>query len=365
MKIAYLSHGHSVYDLRFLAKMVERGHRPYLLSYWPSKVNIDIPGVKHIHYHLGFPRVKILPAILHLKRMLDEIKPDILHTGFLQHHGFYGALTDFHPTLSMPYGSDVLLEIDRSWRGRMMAKFTLQRADMITCDCELVKKKIVELAGCSAEKVVVFPWGIDLDTFRPAKTTSKVRETLGWGDKKILVMTRQFRPIYGIECFIDALPLVMREMPEIRVILVGAGPLENAYRQRIGKLGLDNYVHFAGWLDETNMADHLNAADIYVSTSLSDGTSASLLEALACGLPVVVSNAPVNFEWVENGVNGFVVPRKDSIVLAERLVTLLRDEPLRQRMGQRNLGIALERADWEKNFDVLEGIYKHLVEGAR
>ena len=81
----------------------------------------------------------------------------------------------------------------------------------------------------------------------------------------------------------------------------------------------------------------LNAADVYVTTSLSDGTSVSLLEAISCGLPVVVVDAPAYFEWVEDRINGYIIPRRDSTVLAECLIALLQD-PIRLReMGQRNL----------------------------
>ena len=113
------------------------------------------------------------------------------------------------------------------------------------------------------------------------------------------------------------------------------------------------------------MAEYYNASDIYVSTSLSDGTSVAMLEAMACGLPVVVSDVPSNYEWIDNGINGYIITRKDSSVLAERIIKLLNNENLQQEMGQRNLQIAKERADWEKNFDILEGIYQNLVSNSK
>lgn len=365
MRIAYLSRGHNVYDRRFLEKMVERGHEPYLISYFPSK-KVEVERVPVLHYDvssiLRFPRLTSLQIAWHLRRVLKEIAPDILHTGQIQYEGFYGALSGFHPTLSMPWGSDVLVYPDRRLTDRWITIFTLRRADWITCDCKLVKDRIVKLVGYPAERITVFPWGIDLNTFRPLTGPYPVRERLGWEENPVLIMTRSFRSIYGIEHFIEALPAVIRQCPEARAILVGTGPLEEEFRKRIAGLGLTEYVHFAGWVDEEAMAGYLNASDIYVTTSLSDGTSASMLEAMACGLPVVVSDAPAYFEWVDDGVNGFIVPRRDSIRLAERLVQLLEDAALREAMGKHNLAIARERADWERNFSVLEGIYHRLVD---
>ena len=75
----------------------------------------------------------------------------------------------------------------------------------------------------------------------------------------------------------------------------------------------------------------------------------------------MVTDAAANLEWIEDRVNGFIVPKKDSSVLADRLIKLLNNKNLQQEMGRRNLAIAIERADWEKNFDILEDIYRNLV----
>ncbi|MBI4317901.1 MAG: glycosyltransferase family 4 protein [Chloroflexi bacterium] len=369
MKIAYLSEGNNVYDRRFLEKMVARGHKPYLISYSAGDT-VRVDGVEVLHYDLavvpGLQRFQHRPATCrlvawHLKRVLARIAPDVLHTGYIQQHGYYGALTGFHPTLSMPWGSDVLIRPEKWLVHRQMAEYTLKQADMITCDCQLVKTRIVDLAGCSPEKVVTFPWGIDLSIFKPLHGPSRVRERLGWQDKEILIQTRQFMPVYGIEVFLDALPAIVSERPQVRVILVGSGPLEQDYRTRLERSALTHHVHFAGHVDEAAMAEYLNAADLYVTTALSDGTSASMLEAMACELPVVVSDAPAYFEWVEEGINGLIVSRGNSKELATAISDLLSKPELRRKMAELNLRIARERADWDQNFDKLEMIYRQLV----
>jgi glycosyltransferase involved in cell wall biosynthesis len=111
------------------------------------------------------------------------------------------------------------------------------------------------------------------------------------------------------------------------------------------------------------MPAYLNASDLYVSSSLSDGTSLSLLEAMACGLPVVVTDVPAILEWVVNGENGLVVPRRSIDELAEAIIYLLQREDVRKEMGEKNIAIAKERADWDKNFKKLEDIYETLVYG--
>ncbi len=367
MKILWVSEGDSPYDIRFLEKLVERGHELLFLSYKSGDI-VKFDGVKTIHVPLlggwsdrrRYHWLKRIYILRHLRKVIREFKPHILHSGYIRFHGYYGALSGFHPTLSMPWGSDILIRPDKSEYDMMMVLHTLQHADMITCDCELVKNRIIEIVGCPPEKIIVFPWGVNHGCFHPSDSGKKIRQKLRWQNKKILIMTRSFRPIYGHDVFISALPDIINHCPETRVIFVGSGPLKELYGNKIEQLGLKDSVFFAGKVHDEKMAEYLNASDIYVTTSHSDGTSASMLEAMACGLPVIVSDAAAYFEWVEDGINGYIMPRGNSKALAERLIELLKDPTLPRKMGKRNLQIAQERADWEKNIDILEEIYMTL-----
>lgn len=366
MKIAYLSRGNSVYDQRFLEKMVERGHEVHFISYHASE-KVKVEGVGNYHYDYNsihrFRKFRSVQTALHLRKLLKRIKPDILHTGWVQDMGFFGALSGFRPTLSMPWGSDVLIRPYDSKSAMWMTRFTLNRADMITCDAYAVKKEIIKLSGCKTDKVIVFHWGIDLNIFYPSDGQSAIRTKLGWETKKIIVMTRSMeKALYGHEVFISALSSVIQQVPDARVILVADGLLKNKIKMQAVSQGIIDYIHFAGWVDEIKMAEYLNAADIYVSASMSDGTSCSLLEAMACGLPAVVTDVPSNYEWIEEGVNGFIVPRGDDQKLAKRIVNLLQNEDLRICMGKSNLELARKKANWDNNFNKLEKIYYDLVQ---
>jgi glycosyltransferase involved in cell wall biosynthesis len=173
-------------------------------------------------------------------------------------------------------------------------------------------------------------------------------------------MSRNFKPVYGIEYFLKALPQVFGGIPEARVLLIGSGPLESQLRTLAQELSISDKVRFLGQVANHELPKYLNAADLYVSSSLSDGTSLSLLEAMACALPVVVTDVPAILEWIQDDVNGLVVPKQNPERLAVAIVSLLRDRQTAQAMGQRNLEIARRRADWDKNFELLERIYFQL-----
>jgi glycosyltransferase involved in cell wall biosynthesis len=329
-----------------------------------------IPGVKpcYLGYDVAEDDNQFIKMVARFRsywnfqRLLKKFKPDILHAGFVQSAGLMAAVSGYHPFLLMPWGSDILLNPYRNKIFKMLTKYVLSRADFITCDAEEVKRRIIELANYPAEKIIVFPWGIDLKLFRPCVELRKaIRQELGWEDKKILIMTRSFKDVYGIEYFLKALPKVFEEVPEARALVIGSGPLELQLKALAQELNLADRIRFLGEIPNHELPKYLNASDLYVSSSLSDGTSLSLLEAFACALPVVVTDVPAILEWVQDGINGLVVPRQSSEELAKAIITLLKDEKYAHEMGEKNLALARKRADWDQNFAKLEELYQRIV----
>jgi glycosyltransferase involved in cell wall biosynthesis len=368
MKIFYLTNGESVHDERFLKKMIEHGYEIFLISYSKDKIPKEIPGLKKVIHKPLVP--SFIPfsiyfnyfpfGFLHLKYLIWKYKPDILHAGWVQHYGFISALSGFHPLVIIPWGSDILIEPHKSNIHRMLTKYTLNRADMISVDAEFVKDEIIRISGYPDEKIVVFPQGIDQKMFNKNVDGSGIRKKLGWSDKKILIMARTFKPVYGIEYFLQALTEVVKKVPDVRVLMCGDGPLGDEFKSFVAKNSLREYIHFAGMVANEDLPKYYSAADIYVSSSLSDGTSLALLESMACGLPSVVTDIPAILEWVKNGENGFIVPRKNSKILAEKLIELLRNDEMRREFGRENLKVAKQRANWDDNFMKLVDIYDKL-----
>ena len=368
MRIAYLSSALTVHDERFLRRLVERGYETTLITYYrsalPSRIT-DITGLQIVHQRprrlLRFQSALFGFKGASLRRVLKDLKPDVLHSGYVWKDGFAAARAGFHPHLAMPWGSDILVEPERSRVLRGIVQYVLRRADMITCDCQVVADRIVALSGFPRDRIVVFPWGVDRAVFHPDVVPATVRQDRGWVDKTVIIMNRNFEPIYNVKGFLVAIALLLKAQPDVRVLLGGSGSEEGRLREMVSRLGLEDVVLFLGSIAPPRMAEYLVTSDLYVSNSLSDGSSLSLLEAMSCGLPVVVSDVPANLEWVTHGVNGFVVPRDDDAELSKALNHALGDTVRLRRMGARNLEIARERADWGRNFAVLEQVYRTLT----
>ena len=120
-------------------------------------------------------------------------------------------------------------------------------------------------------------------------------------NKKIIISTRNLESIYNIECLIKSLPLIVEKNDNFVLLICGSGSLENYLKKLVKKLNLNNYVYFLGKISHIKIPDYLRSADIYVSTSLSDGTSISLLEAMSCGAFPIVTDIPGNRFWITHG----------------------------------------------------------------
>jgi glycosyltransferase involved in cell wall biosynthesis len=199
---------------------------------------------------------------------------------------------------------------------------------------------------------VKFPW-VNLNGFKCDEAQRrKIRREYGWSDDDIVVISLRFhRQIYGVGYLIDAIPRILAKNKNVKFLILGEGPLTSMFKARVDSFIKSGHVRFVGAVPHDKVADYLSAADIYVSTSFSDGTSASLLEAMACSLAPLVTEIPGNMEWVENGANGLLVPVADSERLAEKILSLATDHKLRARLQVNAKTIINKRVNWTKNME--------------
>lgn len=368
MRVLYFSEGYSGHDYRFLSKLAQSGHETFYLRLRQSAVASETrplpPGIMVIEWSgsRGAPNWWTAWRFLkNFKKIVATVKPDLIHAGPVQTCGFLVALSGFKPFLLMSWGSDILSEARRSLAAKWVTRFTLRRSGMVQCDCLAVRDEARRLLPMDADRFVIFPWGVDLSQFCPRPSKLGLRQKLGWEKARIIISTRSFEPIYGTEVFLDALSEVLETERAVRVVMLGAGSLEGKVREFIQRHSLHDRIHLAGRVSNELLPDYMNEADLYIATSLSDGTSVSLLEAMACGLPVLVSDLPANREWVQLGVNGWLAKKGDTRALAAEIRRALSEESSWPGMAKTNVEVARQRADWDKNFPLLLRAYKRLV----
>ena len=373
MRILYFTRGYTPHDRRFLSRLAESGHDIWFLPLENDSVapNVELPaGVNAVKLH-DVPGGRIvaddcLPVLPAFEKILSQIEPDLVHAGPIQSCGFITAMSGFHPFLAMSWGSDILADADKDDFWRWITCYTLRRSDMLLCDCDAVRMKAERLVGYPARRTVQIPWGVDLEAFIANPTLNDVRSKLGWKDAYVALSTRSWEPIYGIDVILRAFQKARSREPRMRLILLGSGSLSSRIEDFIRCHELADTVYMPGAIGPEAVADFYGAADVYISSTHSDGTSVSLLEAMASGLPVIVTDIPANREWVRREVNGWLAPDGDADEFARLLLlaaTLAPED--RHRMASQNRRVVEERADWRRNFEKLLQAYRDLGVGGQ
>jgi glycosyltransferase involved in cell wall biosynthesis len=235
-------------------------------------------------------------------------------------------------------------------------RYVCKKAQHITCVSEVQKKEIEQL-GIKEETISVFPMCIDENFLKVGRRKER---SLGSGPLTVL-SNRNLLPLYNVSLLIRAIPMVLKEEPNIRFFIAGDGPERENLTREAKNLNVSSFIEFLGRVPHEKMADLLAQADIYVSTSLYDGTSVSLLEAMGSGAFPIVTDIPANREWIINGKNGFLVPTNEEEFLANRIIDAIHNQRLLEKSRTENLLIVVEKALWPVNIKRVKEVYKELL----
>jgi len=152
--------------------------------------------------------------------------------------------------------------------------------------------------------------------------------------------------------------------PDLRLLIYGQGSQEESLRKLLKQSGFLPDVYFGGFASFEQLPEVYHSADLYLSASHSDGSSVSLMEALACGLPAIVSDIPGNLEWIKEDENGWLFKDGKADELAQKILLAAAQVKSLVRMKAGNRLLAETRANWDKNFKVLLEAYELAVKGA-
>ena len=370
LKILYFSRDFSVHDERFLNALAKAGQEVYFLrlekrGYTQPQGNGITddslpPGVTPIAWD-GSQAIysdNLMPLLLaDLKRVIGQVQPDLIQAGPLHLCAYLVARCGFQPLVSMSWGYDLLYEAPRSAQARQAIRYTLENSAALVGDCNTIRQLAISY-GLPDERIVTFPWGIDLEHFCPAAAPVQVDQAVSLTKEFVLLSTRGWEPIYGAEEIARAFVQAASCYPELRLVMLGSGSQGALIQKILSDGGVLDKVKFPGQVDQTRLPGYYRSADLYLSASHSDGASISLLEALACGKPVIVSDIPGNREWVEPGNQGWLYPEGNADGLAEAILTAINQREKLPELGRAARRLAEQRADWNKNFPELFKAYQ-------
>ena len=417
MRILYFSRDYTTHDHRFLAALAETEHQVYFLRLERRGHVLEDrplpPQIEQVSWAGGRE-----PAMLRngprlwadLRRVLRQIQPEIVHAGPIQRSALLAALAGARPLISMSWGYDLIADAERGPAWRWATRYTLHQSALLIGD-SIVVRQLAQRYGMPDERIVTFPWGVDLEHFCPVQqptnlpstnegheytnggqecavheldantrmadtnvpstnkgseyTDGKIVKLQGEQERPFTILsTRTWEPLYDVETIARAFVRAAHQAPQLRLVMLGNGSQAGLLRQIFAQGGVEGRVFLPGQVAQKDLPRYYRSADLYVSASRSDGASISLLEALACGLPALVSDIPGNCEWItspEHGKSGqecgWRFPLGDVAALAERMLYAAAHPEEMQGMRLAARTLAEERADWRKNFQSLLKAY--------
>jgi L-malate glycosyltransferase len=364
MRICLIAEGASIHTQRIANYLAQEGHDVHLLCVK------SIPGYNCniSFYHLtdikSFPIFNHIIHIFEISKLINKIQPDIVDSHYITIYGFIAAHSGFHPIIVTAWGSDLFINPWQNPLWKFTAKYALRHADKIAClfPLSVAKSSLIKLKA-DLSKVETYLMGVDTDEFKPKVNILESKIKYGFDVTCPLVInTRGLGTVYGIDTFLKAIPIVLNSIPQAKFIILYRS-IDKCLVDRLKEQDyISQSVYFIEFKLHSEMPTLLSCADIYVSSSLSDGASNSLFEAMSCELVPVVTDIPANRCWVVDGENGFLCKQQDYRSFAEKILFLLHDKEQRKIYGRKCRKIIQENAEQKTQMANIQRIYLDVLE---
>lgn len=317
-----------------------------------------------------------------LKQVVNDVKPDILHAHSPALNGLAALKVSQQTGIPVVYEcrafwEDAAVDHGTSTEGGARYKLTralesrvFHKADAVTTICEGLRKDIVA-RGVSANKVTVIPNAVDIENFAMDQAVNvQLQESLGLKGKQVLGFIGSFYAYEGLPLLLDAMPELVKQFPDLKLLLVGGGLQEDLVKQKIATLKLHDYVVLTGRVPHSEVQDYYNLVDIFVYPRLSMRltdlvTPLKPLEAMAQGRLVVASDVGGHKELIDDGKTGCLFKAGDAGDLATVVARLLRDTVRWPPMRAAGRHYVENVRNWPNSVANYQAIYASLVSGER
>ena len=350
-----------------------------------SEVDVALPAVVD-RLPIGARRTKTLPAVLFWARraatLARQHRVRFVHCGNVKPAGYPARWVyerQHIPYGIFFYGADLLSEqhkIRHSRLKRRTARVILGGAAVLTTISAWTRDLALSLLGDlgldgHGRRVRVVHLGTDPTWFRPGIDPTTVRERFGLpdGGTRWLVTVARLQEHKGMDTVIRALPAILARAPDVRYAVAGTGPDRERLEHLAQELGLGDHVRFLGGVGDQDLPAFYNLASVYVGASRRagrlgvEGFGISLVEASACGLPVVAGNSGGIPDAVRDGETGFLVPPDDPAALAAAVSRLLADAELARRIAAAGRKAVETYYNWDRVVRDLQAIEAEITQG--
>ncbi len=352
MRILFLGEASSIYTQVWASHFgTICGHEVHLASLQPLRT--PLPGVTFHPLGRRMARFGYLAAIPAVRSLERSLKPDLTVGYRVTSYGVLAAAAGLRPLVLAAQGQYIAYP-PTSRPKRALARYAMRRADLVLAWGAHMARNMTKL-DCEPGKIRTITYGIDTDHYRPDADRSRP------GSPPRLLSTRAMRRDYNQEQILRALPEVTRAFPDVIWTAVGEGPERERLAVLAGELGVADNVELPGRVSGERLLGLLKACDVYLSAVATDGVSASLLEAMACGAwPVVTDNA-ANRLWIRPGLTGDLVTSGDAPAMGRCVVGALKESERVRAAGQENRALVEDRASLRRNMALIDEMLRALV----
>jgi glycosyltransferase involved in cell wall biosynthesis len=292
-----------------------------------------------------------------LSRVLRDLAPDVVHT----HDPHAVAAAAVALSIGTRTPRPVLVasrRVDFHLRGNSFSRWKYRQVDGVIAASEAIGAMLVE-DGIPRDRIYTVHEGIDVDRVAGVAPANVRAEFWMPTQAPVIGNIGALVPHKGQRYLIDAVPLVMREFPDVRVVIVGEGELRPALEHQIRELHLEKHVFLTGF--RTDVLSLLKGFDIFVLSSVTEGLGTSLLDAMAAARPIVATTAGGIPEAIVDGETGLLVPPRDAHGLAEAILRLIGNPAECERMGRAGLARVQERFSAARMVADTLTVYERLV----
>lgn len=350
-----------------------KGHEVHFITYrQPFRLPRFLPRVYLHEVDVGkYPLFEYPPYDLALAVRMHEVvrshKLDLLHVHYAIPHATSAWIAkemlrkdgEDITVITTLHGTDItLVGQDRSYYP--ITRFSIEKSDAITAVSQFLKRETIAAFGCTGCDVEVIYNFVDGEVYRRSRYPAQLREVAG--DKKVLLHVSNFRTVKRVRDVVRIFAQVQREIPSV-LVMVGDGPDRADAEDEAREQGLTGAVHFLGKID--TVAPLLSSSDLFLLPSNFESFGLSALEALACGVPVVGSDAGGLPEVVREGVTGMLRPVGDVEAMVRASIEILSDPARWRAMSEAAAADARERFSRDQVVAQYEALYVETIAAAK
>ena len=300
-------------------------------------------------------KLSYLKFVGSLKKAIAQFKPDVVHAHYATSYGLIGALSGFHPFVISAWGTDVMKFPQKNFINKAILKYNLRKADAICATSNTIKEFLKPVTD---KTVNVIPFGVDVNTFCKKEVNSLFEK-----NTFVLGSIKPLEELYNTDVLIKAFAALKNKHSDkaLKLLIIGDGSQMESLKQLSSQLGLDSDVKFTGRIAFSEISIYYNMLDVLVNISDYESFGVSVIEAMACEMPVIATNTGGLKEIIENSTFGSLVEVGNVEQTTLEMEKYLLDGGLKERVGKAARAKVIEKYNWTNNIKQMIDVYSQLT----